>query len=152
MRVNCADAGSAAVKRRAEANTADLITPRDLATGGPTSLHWRDRVAFLVQILLPAYDNERRPFAPAEFVRIRRELTEKFGGVTAYTRAPAEGFWEDDRGRTHRDDVVIVEVMTDALEREWWGTYARELATRFAQQELIRRAITLETLTVGRGE
>jgi hypothetical protein len=108
-------------------------------------------MAFLVQILVPAYDNERRPFAPAEFVRIRRELTEKFGGVTAYTRAPAEGFWEDDQGRTRRDDVVIVEVMTDALDRAWWGAYARELATRFAQEELIVRAIALETLTVGRG-
>jgi hypothetical protein len=109
-------------------------------------------VAFLIQILVPAYDNDRRPFAPAESLRIRQELTERFGGVTAYTRAPAEGFWEDDSGRTRRDDVVIVEVMTDALDRSWWGVYARELATRFAQDELIVRAIALETLTVGRGE
>jgi hypothetical protein len=102
---------------------------------------------FLVQVILPIYDNAGRPL-PSELTKqVRRELTEKFGGLTAYTRAPAEGTWRDDEGRTRRDDVVIVEVMTTTLDREWWNVYAAELATRFAQEELVVRAIEFEDLT-----
>ncbi len=48
----------------------------------------------LVQILLPLADNRGRPFPAAMLGDVRRELTERFGGLTAFTRAPAEGFWE----------------------------------------------------------
>lgn len=101
---------------------------------------------FLVQVILPLYDNERRPFSPTELVRVRRELTDRFGGVTAYTRAPAEGFWEDSDGHTRRDDVVFVEVMVEMLERDWWQRYGRELAGRFAQEEMVIRALAFESL------
>jgi hypothetical protein len=42
---------------------------------------------------------------------------------------------------------VIVEVMTDALEREWWRNYAVELATRFEQKELVVRSLAFEDFT-----
>ncbi|WP_232472426.1 MULTISPECIES: hypothetical protein [Deinococcus] len=45
----------------------------------------------LVQLLLPLYDHTGRSFDPAQYVRIRQVLTERFGGLTAYTRAPAAG-------------------------------------------------------------
>ncbi len=100
----------------------------------------------LVQILLPLYDNEKRPFARAEFERVRRELTERFGGVTAYLRSPAEGAWKDDAGDVSRDDLVIYEVMCDALERDWWARYCEDLARRFRQEELVVRASLVERL------
>jgi hypothetical protein len=100
----------------------------------------------LVQVLVPVYDNEGQPFPRAEFARIRRELTERFGGVTAYTRAPAEGAWEDDTGRVHHDDVVIVEVMVESLDRAWWSGYRNDLAARFRQNELVVRATLMESL------
>ena len=103
---------------------------------------------FLVQLILPTYDNDHRPFSPTELLRVRRELTDRFGGVTAYARAPAEGFWEDADGHTHRDDVVVVEVMSDVLDREWWRSYGRELAGRFQQEEMVVRALTFESLSV----
>ncbi len=104
-------------------------------------------MAFLVQMILPLYNNNGRPFAPEMLKQVRTELSEKFGGLTAYTRTPAEGTWEDDGGRTRREDVVIVEVMTDALEREWWRNYAVELATRFEQKELVVRSLAFEDFT-----
>ena len=104
-------------------------------------------MAFLVQIVLPLYNNDGRPFPPSLLMQVRTELREKYGGLTAYTRAPAEGTWEDEQGRTRRDDVVIVEVMTDGLERDWWRNYATELAARFEQEELVVRAMQFEDLT-----
>ena len=103
---------------------------------------------FVIQLLLPLYDNNRHPFSPYEFARVRRELTDRFGGVTAYTRSPAEGFWEDDDGQTRRDDVIIVEVMVEEIERTWWGAYGTEVADRFAQKEMVIRAIPFESLWV----
>ena len=100
----------------------------------------------LVHVLVPVYDNEGRPFPRDTFAAVRRELADRFGGVTAYTRAPAEGVWEDDEGRVHHDDVVVVEVMVDTLDRPWWSAYRQALAARFRQQELVVRATAMESL------
>jgi hypothetical protein len=104
-------------------------------------------VSFLIQLLLPIYDNDGHPFPHSESQQVRRELTDRFGGVTAYTRAPAEGLWEDAEGRTKRDDVVVFEVMAEELDRSWWNAYAEELARRFEQEELVVRAISFESLS-----
>ncbi len=67
----------------------------------------------LIQILLPLYDNARQPLPPDEYLHVRNELTERFGGLTVYTRAPAEGLWRQNDNLTSRDDIVIFEVMGD---------------------------------------
>lgn len=99
----------------------------------------------LVQILLPLYDNHGRMFATDHFDRVRDELTEAFGGVTAYRRSPAEGLWKQD-GAINRDEVIIFEVMAEELDNSWWHHYREELAARFSQQELVIRAIGMVRL------
>jgi hypothetical protein len=42
---------------------------------------------FLVEFLLPVADNDGARIPKNEFDRVRRELTERFGGVTAFMRA-----------------------------------------------------------------
>ncbi|MBP1181150.1 hypothetical protein [Methylobacterium sp. PvR107] len=93
----------------------------------------------LIQILLPLSDNESRRFPRAAYAQVRSELTERFGGMTAFTRGPAEGLWEEN-GRTARDDIVVFEVMTSDLEAPWWDGYRRSLETRFRQERIIIRA------------
>ena len=102
----------------------------------------------LVQILLPLYDDEGRPFGRAPFDGVRRELTERFGGATLYLRAPAEGVWRDPDGGVDRDDVVILEVMDAELDagRAWWAEYRAELERRFRQDEVVVRAVPMQRL------
>lgn len=100
----------------------------------------------LVQILLPLYDNEGRAFGAGDFDRVRNELAERFGGVTAFRRSPAEGLWKDEGGGVARDRVVVFEVMADALEREWWAGYRAELERRFRQEKIVVRATEFEEL------
>jgi hypothetical protein len=100
----------------------------------------------LVQILLPVQDNAGRPFSQAAFERVRAELTERFGGVTAYLRAPAHGHWQDPEGDIAKDDVITIEVMCEGLDRAWWSRYRAQLAEAFKQQELVARAIAVEIL------
>ena len=95
----------------------------------------------LVQIVLPLYDNDGQRHPRELFKRTFDELTERFGGVTAFTRAPAEGLWDDGSGRVVRDDVIVVEVMTDARDDRWWAEQRERLAARFKQQELVVRAL-----------
>lgn len=100
----------------------------------------------VIQLLLPLHDNAGQPFPPARFAQVRAELAERFGGVTAYTRAPATGLWEDDHGRLQRDEVVLFEVMADALDRAWWLHYRNALQVRFCQDEILVRATLAERL------
>jgi hypothetical protein len=100
---------------------------------------------YRIEIFLPLYDNEGRAFARGEFDRVRRELTDRFGGVTAFTRAPAEGVWKEG-GEETRDQIVIFEVMAERLDREWGGTFRAELERRFRQEELLIRASEIERL------
>jgi hypothetical protein len=48
----------------------------------------------LLQILLPLYENGGEAYPKAMFDRIRSELTDDFGGVTAFLCSPAVGLWE----------------------------------------------------------
>ncbi len=101
---------------------------------------------YLVQVLLPLYDNSGQAFPRHVFAQVRTELAERFGGVTAYLRSPAQGVWAGDDGRVAHDDVVMVEVMVDALDRVWWNQYRRELERRFRQDAIVARALPYETL------
>lgn len=100
----------------------------------------------LVQLLLPLRDNEGEPFPREMLDDVRHTLTERFGGVTAHTRAPAAGAWKDDEGDVERDDVVIVEVIDEELDRGWWAGYRRTLESRFRQDEILIRATAIERL------
>ncbi|QCO67365.1 hypothetical protein E5843_05430 [Luteimonas yindakuii] len=100
----------------------------------------------LVQLFLPLYDNADQAFPKALFDGVRAELTERFGGVTAFVRAPAVGAWEDDSGTVQRDDVVLMEVMADHIDHGWWAAYREDLQQRFRQDEVLVRAIRVERL------
>jgi len=96
----------------------------------------------LVQLLLPLPKHGGREV----FERTRELLTQRFGGMTAYLRSPAEGRWRDPAGEVEQDDVVIVEVMCEQLDRAWWATYREDLEKQLGQQEIVVRALPIETL------
>ena len=106
----------------------------------------RWRFVHLIEILLPLYDNEGERLPAERFGEVRKELVEHFGGLTAFTRSPAEGLWESSDGERKRDEVVIFEVMADWIDRSWWRSYRAKLEERFAQEEIVVRAREVERL------
>jgi hypothetical protein len=104
------------------------------------------RAEYLVQILLPVRDNDGRPFDGDVHGRTRQELLDRFGGVTAYQRAPAHGLWTSPHGEVALDEVVIFEVMTEDLDRDWWAAYRETLEGRFRQDVIVVRALPCDTL------
>jgi hypothetical protein len=97
-------------------------------------------VAALVEILLPVTRN-REPACR----NIRKQLTETFGGFTFYANAPAEGLWKDG-DQTEADQIIVVEVMVDEIDREWWRGFRQELEATFEQEEIVIRATPIERL------
>ena len=45
----------------------------------------------LIEVLLPLKDNDGQAFDPEIYRSLQRDLTEMFGGATAYARSPATG-------------------------------------------------------------
>jgi hypothetical protein len=95
----------------------------------------------VVEILLPLNGPDGKRFGAAEFGPLRQELVERFGGVTAFMRSPAEGLWAGGAEEgVARDEIVRLEVMAERLEPAWWAGLRRRLEARFAQEEIVIRA------------
>ena len=99
----------------------------------------------LIQLLLPT-TGAARADGLGPLAETRRELADRFNGVTAYLRSPAKGSWTAPDGRTEEDDVVMVEIVTETFDRVWWRTYAATLATRFDQASIHLRAVPVDML------
>ena len=100
----------------------------------------------VVEIFLPVKRNDGSDQPRELFGKVRGELVQRFGGLTAFTRSPAEGLWERGEGEVDRDSIVIFEVMADELDRDWWSAYRAELERLFRQDEIVIRAAEVERL------
>lgn len=100
----------------------------------------------LVQILLPIRLPDGSDVPADALARVRVELTERFGGVTAYSRSPATGLWKSTESEIERDLVIMIEVVVDVFDRDWWARYREQLEQRFGQEEVLARAIAIERI------
>ena len=101
----------------------------------------------LIAVLLPLYDNGGHPLSRELFAQVAAELTGAFGGLTAHTRAPAQGLWRpDEHPQPTRDDIVIYEVMVENIDRDWWTNYRTRLEQRFRQEQVLIRAHEVDVL------
>jgi len=99
----------------------------------------------LIELLIPLFDNAGNPFPEQLHNLMRTELTQQFGGVTAFRRAPAEGVWKHE-GDVDLDQIMIIEVMNADLDRGWWSRYKARLESRFGQDEIVIRVFEFEKL------
>ena len=100
----------------------------------------------VIELFLPLGRKDGTPQPRAIFGRLRAELVGRFGGLTAYSRAPAEGLWEDAGGEVERDAVVVFEVVAETLDRAWWRELRARLEQELEQDELLIRATAAERL------
>jgi hypothetical protein len=98
---------------------------------------------YLFQILLPSSGGGSR--RNAVLANLHRTLIEKFGGLTAYSRGPAKGKWLSG-GKVERDDIVILEVMTKAIDRQWWVKTRKALEHGLDQKQIVIRSQRIEQL------
>jgi len=53
--------------------------------------------------------------------------------------------WRDD-GDLERDRIVVVEIMTDTLDRTWWAQFRERLENQLFEDEIVVRATEIERL------
>jgi hypothetical protein len=104
------------------------------------------QTAHLVQLLLPLRMRDGSEVPPDMFAAVRLELTQRFGGVTAYSRSPATGLWKRTEAEVERDQVIMIEVVVEGLDRDWWAQYREQLEQRFGQEEVHARALPIERI------
>lgn len=90
----------------------------------------------LIQIYLPV-PGENDAAASGMFEVVQKDLALKFGGVTAFVRAPGKGQWRPTSEKTVYDDLVIVEVITEFINKEWWTEYRKKLASIVHQDKIL---------------
>lgn len=101
----------------------------------------------LLQIFLPVFDNAGQRFEQALFEDVRNQLFTRFGGLTAFVQSPALGLWKDsESGETTQDAMILIEVMSEALDVAWWRSYRRTLEALFRQDEIVIRAQTFQRI------
>jgi hypothetical protein len=93
----------------------------------------------VVEIFLPLERGDGLPVEAAEIHELVTMLAERFGGATAFTRAPASGLWETG-GDLQADRIVIVEVMVGKIDDEWWRNWRIKLERQFQQERILIRA------------
>jgi hypothetical protein len=103
-------------------------------------------VPHLVTILLPLQFKHGGEVPSERFDAVKHHLTERHGGLTAHTRAPAEGRWTGGSDGVAQDDIVVFEVMVADLDRDWWRAYRRGLERDFEQDEIVIRVHEVEVL------
>jgi hypothetical protein len=100
----------------------------------------------LIEILLPLAPSSGGRQEDEVYADLRRLLVERFGGLTAFTRSPAEGVWVDPKTRVQQDTIVVLEVMADYIDHTWWAALRQRLEQKLGQDRIVIRASQVETL------
>lgn len=100
----------------------------------------------LIELFLPLYDPQKRPFPRDAYEVVERELIAQFKGFTAYPRSPARGLWEKSAADVQHDELIIYEVMAETLDTPWWKDYRVALEMRFEQAQILIRAQQIQIL------
>lgn len=99
----------------------------------------------VIEVFLPLDTGRGEPIPPETIEGLVAGLGDRFGGATAYSREPAEGLWK--RAMTlERDRIIVVEVMVDQVDDQWWSAYRQRLEREFDQQQVLIRVTACRTL------
>lgn len=99
----------------------------------------------LVELFLPLTYPNGDAVPEAIFQLIESELTEVLGGVTEYARRSARGLWKTDHS-LEADALVVFEVMTKDLDKDWWRDFRHRTQALLHQEKLLVRATVSERL------
>lgn len=101
---------------------------------------------FVVQIYLPLELPDGSPVPAEMFERIKEQLTERFGGVTAFLQSPAEGAWKPSTGAPVHDRIAVFEVMVQDVDTVWWREYREALEVELRQEQILVRLFQVTVL------
>ena len=101
---------------------------------------------FVVELFIPLEKADGTPTPAETLERIKSELVERFGGVTAFLQSPAEGAWKPESRAIIHDRVAIFEVMVKDVDTAWWRSYRATLEKELDQEQVLARLYQVTVL------
>ena len=101
---------------------------------------------FVVELFIPLEKTDGTPTPAETLERIKSELVERFGGVTAFLQSPAEGAWKPKSRAIIHDRVAIFEVMVKDVDTAWWRSYRAGLEKELDQEQVLARLYQVTVL------
>ena len=101
---------------------------------------------YLIQIMLPLYDNRGRRLPRVLFDATSQALAKAHGGLTAYTRSPAVGVWRSRGAGLKRDDIIVFEVVTSSMNAKLWARRRKRWERAFRQDSILVRSLRCRRL------
>lgn len=93
---------------------------------------------YIIEVFLPLDTGKGVPVPRETIEGLVAGLADRFGGATAFTREPAEGLWKSPT-TMQVDRIIIVEVVVETVDAEWWKTYKGLLELEFDQDQVMIR-------------
>lgn len=90
----------------------------------------RERKLQTIEVFLPLKTRSGAAIGENILEGIVGGLADRFGGVAAFTRSPAEGLWKDGNS-IQKDQIIIIEVMLETVDDLWWRDYRSWLEAQF---------------------
>ena len=92
----------------------------------------------IVNIYLPQVNNAGLAFNEDIYLSIRKELIQKFGGLTQYDQVPAIGYWKENADKPISKDLMIhYEVICSTLTKKYWEEFRQRLEKIFQQTQIL---------------
>ena len=92
----------------------------------------------IVNIYLPQVNNAGLAFNEDIYLSIRKELIQKFGGLTQYDQVPAIGYWKENADKPISQDLVIhYEVICNTINKKYWAGFRQRLEMTFQQTQIL---------------
>jgi hypothetical protein len=91
-------------------------------------------MAFITQVLLPAFDNRGRRFPPASYRAFQQCMVERFEGWTQ--KQKAVGAWQSAAGILHLDKHLVYEIGHKTRNLGFWRAEKEQLKREFEQEEI----------------
>lgn len=92
----------------------------------------------IIEVFLPLDTGKGVPVPRETIEGLVAGLADRFGGATAFTREPAKGLWKSPT-TIQADRIIIVEVVVETVDAEWWKTYKSRLEKEFDQDQVMIR-------------
>jgi inorganic pyrophosphatase len=100
----------------------------------------------LIQLFLPLKNEDGKSFPDKYFDNVKETLTQKFKGLSIYSKSPVNGRWENSKSNIEEDILLVYEIMTDRVDLSYWEKYKQLLQKQFKQDTIVIRCLDISLI------
>ncbi|MFI5452940.1 inorganic diphosphatase [Pedobacter sp. UC225_61] len=99
-----------------------------------------------IELFIPVYSKKGKSFPKKYYSSLHQKLTDKFGGLTMYSRVPVTGFWKENSSATLKEDIIVYEVLASEIDEKFWDKLKKWALKTFNQDEIMIHVSSISTI------